>query len=175
MRLEELQQTILGSSPADWHPVDAGGPTLLDAFSQAKRWDGGVEVNWLEHTYHHTRVVYKPNVEIGMAWGMPRDLDDTPFHEDWVEHFPDERATAAWLDLLHGGEPVDRRLYVVVDGGRCKIPLPGQIFARDLQSREVRRFISNEEYRLLKLVNELDNGYDYEGYLDRTGLDVNRD
>ena len=46
-----------------------------------------------------------------------------------MARFADERAWAAWLDLLNNGQAVDRRLYVVVDGGRCKLPLPEQIFA----------------------------------------------
>jgi hypothetical protein len=175
MTLEELQQTILASSADDWRRVDAGGPTFFDAFDQTTSWDDGVERTWLEHTFHHSRVVYSPNIQIGMAWGMPRDSGDSGFYEDWVERFPDEHASAAWLDLLLNGQPVDRRLYVVVDGGRCKIPLPGQIFHGDLRAHEVRRWISNGDYRLFKLINEIDNGVDYEGYLDRSGLDVGRD
>lgn len=77
--------------------------------------------------------------------------------------------------MLYNGQPVDRRLYVIVDGGRCKIPLPEQIFQKDFRSPEVRRYIAFEDYRLLALVNDLSNGFEYERYLDQTGLDVARE
>jgi len=174
--LDALVQTILASRADHWQNVDAGGNTYLDSFSEGMRWTKeGEEIRWLEHDGHHTRVVCKPNVAIGMAWGMDREGGDGSFFEDWVEHFPDPAASAAWLDLLYNGQPVDRRLYVVVDGGRCKIPLPEQIFRGDLTSHEVRRFIPYPDYKLLALVNELSSGFDYEDYLDRSGLDVSRD
>jgi hypothetical protein len=136
--------------------------------------DGDNEVHWLDHTRHHSRYVFKPNIAIGMAWGMPREPGEG-FHEDWVTRFPDEKAHAAWLDLLYHGQPVDRRMYVGVDGDRCKIPLPEQTFADDPMGREVRRWIPYEPYRLFAIVNALESSRDYERYLDQTGLDVSRE
>jgi hypothetical protein len=108
-----------------------------------------------------------------MAWGLEREIGDGTFQEDWLERFADPRASAAWLDLLYHGQLVDRRLYVVVDGGRCKLPLPEQIFAPGFEwPREKRFWLPEEDYRLLRLVNEIGGGQDYDRYLQQAGFDV---
>lgn len=174
MKLDDLRKAVIATQADDWHRVDDGGVTYLDTFGEVTSWRGDDEVHWLEHDRHHSRVVLKSDVAIGMAWGLDRQ-GDSSFWEDWVERYPDGKATAAWLDLLYHGQPVDRRFYVVVDGGRCKIPLPEQIFRGDVSAHEVRRWISYDDYRLFAIVNGIDSGYDYESYLDRSGLDVSRE
>jgi hypothetical protein len=164
---------VIGSNPDDWHAVE-GGHTYLDAFSAETSFVDDQESRWLGHSQHHGRAVFKPDISIGMAWGMPRDRDGQRFFEDWIARFADETAYAAWLDLLYHGQPVHRYLYIVVDGGRCKIPLPEQTFSGDLNPHEVRRWIGYDAYRLFSVLNALDSSHDYEAYLDRSGLDVNR-
>jgi hypothetical protein len=173
MTLDDLLATITASQREQWHRVDDGSVTFLDRFSQVSAWPQGEERVWLEHSSHHSRVVYTPDVAIGMAWGLQRDPDDTTFREDWLERFADPKAWAAWLDVLYNGQPVDRRLYVVVDGGRCKLPLPEQIFAKGIDwPREKRLWVPEVDAKLLRLVNEIDNGREYDRYLNQAGFDV---
>jgi hypothetical protein len=110
MQLADLLDTIIASRADQWRNVDTGGNTYLDSFGQVGSWKDGEEVHWLEHDSHHTRVIYEPDIAIGMAWGMRREIGDGGFVEDWVERFPDPEASAAWLDLLYNGQPVNRRL-----------------------------------------------------------------
>jgi hypothetical protein len=159
---EDFLRAVIGSRAEDWHRVDGGGNTYLDSFVAVTARHDDEEVHWLEHDGHHRRVVFKPNIAIGMAWGIKREPDER-FDEEWVRKFPDENAgaRAAWLDLLYNGQPVDRRLYVGVDGGRCKISLPGQTFRGDMSAHEVRRWISYGDYRRFAIVPALEGDYDY--------------
>lgn len=174
MTLDDLLTTITGSEPEQWHRVDSGWVTYMDRFSQVSSWHEGEERVWLEHTSHHSRAVYKPDIAIGMAWGLRRDPDDQGFHEDWLERFADPNAWAAWLDVLYHGQPVDRRLYVVVDGGRCSLPLPEQMFADNGLDwpREKRLWVPEVDVKLFRLVNELSSGWDFDRYLNQAGFDV---
>lgn len=174
VQLSEIVGRVTGSRPEDWHRVDAGNVTYLDRLEHGWTYENGVKQSFIEVESHHSRVVMKDDVQIGMAWGVRRDPDGERFHEDWTERFADEQASAAWLDLLYNGQLVDRRMYVVVDGGRCKLPLPEQIFAEGfgVGPREKRLWVRREDALIMGLINALDSGYDYARYLSQAGFDV---
>jgi hypothetical protein len=172
MRLEEFRSVVTSSEAEDWHRMQ-GWETYLYKLGNVTEYDNGQRLEIVDVESHHSRAVYQPDIAIGIAWGLPHQGGER-FHEDWTERFADEKASAGWLDLLYHGQPVDRRLYVLVDGARCKLPLPEQIFAAGfgVGPREKRLWVTRRDYELVRLVNELDSGVDYDRYLRQAGFDV---
>lgn len=110
MGLEELRRLIAHSDRGDWNVISCfGRPFFLP-------WRPGGEFN-----EHHARAAYRPNLAVGIAWGI---TDNEDFHEDWSEKFPVQRAYSCIADLFYNGMLVDRETYVVVDGGRACLPIP---------------------------------------------------
>ena len=155
MRLEGLLALITDSDPEEWSQISEG-PTyrdyLLEVSSSNHRW---TEIN-----SHHTVMVYKPDIAIGIAFGMTWKED---FKEVWANKFPDSRADGRFVDVFYNGMLVHRDFYVTVDGARAKLPLP--------KTRE--DLVVNEQYyRLIGLLNSLSGVSDYESYFRRAGLEI---
>jgi hypothetical protein len=73
---------------------------------------------------HLARAAYRPDVSIGLAWGI-RVEDD--FRADWVQELeePLNRPAPSFIaDILYNGMLVARELLVLVDGARCYLPIP---------------------------------------------------
>jgi hypothetical protein len=107
---EEILATVLGSSNTDWNDVRSGSATFLAAALGEDQQDS-----------QHTRLVYMPNVAIGLAWGITAN---DAYVWSWVEIFSDPSAYSFFVDVLFHGQPIDRRLGVLVDAGRAVLPSP---------------------------------------------------
>ncbi len=117
MTLDDILTMIVQSERDDWTKI--GVPTFLYEFVH----DGP------EHRAAHVfRAVYKQNVAVGIAAGLsnPR-AESRRYDADWVERFADPEATAEFVDVLYHGNPVDRLVRVVVDGGVAGLPSPRPI------------------------------------------------
>jgi hypothetical protein len=118
---EELRRLISESERADWNVVSCfGAPSFLPWSPEG------------EFSEHLARASYRPDISIGLAWGI-RDNDD--YKEDWANSFANEHAESFLADILFNGMLVGREYLVCVDGGRTYLPRP-----YDLEQLLVRRW-----------------------------------
>ena len=80
----------------------------------------------LEEDSHHTVVVYVPDVDLTIAYGLDFDAlrRDAPEFE-WSKVFPDKSVHIGLADIFWRGSLVDRVAYVLVDGARGTLPIGG--------------------------------------------------
>ena len=96
------------SDPDDWHVI--WGPTYLDATD--------VYHDSADRREHTGRAVYRPDVNLGLAWGMPREE-----RFEWAESpFPDKWTTNEYVDVLWAGMLIDRITVTAVDDHRALLP-----------------------------------------------------
>lgn len=141
MRLDELMETIVRSRPAHWHQISRwGGPSAPDA--------------------HPMIAVYVLDAAVTIGFG----LDHMPsFEEPWAKKFPDPNASSSFVDVFYNGSLVYRDVYVDVDGGRAKLPLPRQL---DILEVPVAK---RDFFRLLDTF-EAPTGSQFDDYFRRAGL-----
>lgn len=126
MRLDQIHQLISQSRPDDWNDVKPG-PVLPDAWSKTTGGDG-----WeVYQQAHHTLLVYRPDVRLSIAYGMPEEPDglaSTNQTPDWASNFTDNRGLRVkFADISWNGNLVDRYVVTPVDGGRAILPWPDVI------------------------------------------------
>ena len=73
----------------------------------------------------------------------------------------------SFVDFFYANQLVYRDIYVAVDGGRCKIPLPEMRFDESTHKVEA-LVVPREKYNFFRLLNGTD--YNYENYFKRTGI-----
>ena len=172
MTLNELLEVCGASSAEDWNLV-SWGPAYLDWLLSSE--GGGGENYQLRTAAHDSRAAYKPDLAIGIAWGLetnPRSgLGDEPhiFKEDWATKFPDPDATRHFLDFFYNGALVAREPYVSVDG-RCDLPIP----KRETDGEDVVTglTITQRQYDVFRVLNALVTTVDYDSYVQRAGFKV---
>jgi hypothetical protein len=84
------------------------------------------------------------------------------FSEAWAHKFPDRSAQAVKFTISYGTTQIKDVWAVNVDGGRCYIPFP--------KSADILT-ISQWQYALGKVIN-VGSSYDYDDYLQRSGIKV---
>lgn len=159
MRLEELMQIIRQSSNEDWNVIESN--TLLSNVTTDDN-------NVVYADYHTNRAAYKPNISIGLAWGLNHNAD---FHEQWANCHADPHASSHFLDVFYNGMLVERIIYVQIDGGRSYMPLPHREMNENYET--IGCYITNEEYELFQLFNSIQSfDTQYDSYLRRSGIEV---
>jgi hypothetical protein len=163
MTLAELLKTIASSSKEEWHYIgcwgSGAGPSYRSSFSFYEVYNGHPAV--LHADAHGSVAIYKPNVSITIAFGLTAN---DHFREGWANQFPDTRASSHYVDVFFNNALVYRDLYVNVDGGRAKLPLP--------DSRD-KLFVSKSYNSFIRLIDNLE-GYisEYDQYRERAGFQV---
>lgn len=120
--LQEIRDLVRKSEPRDWHQIGEG-PTYRSRFAYSK----GPGGRWrLEEDSHHTVVVYKPDVDLTIAYGLDFDSlrRDAPEFE-WSKVFSDKSVHIGLADIFWRGSLVDRVVYALVDGARGTLPIGG--------------------------------------------------
>jgi hypothetical protein len=160
--LEELRRLIAESDRGDWNVIDCfgkAGPSYL-----ASPWLA-VDHDAYGDREHHARAAFRQDVAVGLAWGM---VANDRYEAEWLEGFSNKRAHSAIADILYNGMLVAREYYLVVDGGRAKLPLP-----REDEGGQLR--VSRQHCKLVKLLDEFDFYSGVRGGIgDRTPLRVQR-
>lgn len=124
MRLDELQTTITNSHPAEWQRIKLSGPTYRDRFGA---WSSSADgTSGIDHDSHAEVAVYRPDIDLTVAYGMPESQNENKLKFEWSANFPDsEIREISIADFFWRGSLVDRVNYVYVDGGRGIVPLGG--------------------------------------------------
>jgi hypothetical protein len=113
----------------------------------------------LREESHASVAVFKPDLSISLAWGLPSNSD---FKEPWANGFADPKASSAFLDLFWMGTLVHRTTYVHVDGGRGNLPLPSP------SGDELT--VERDYSALIRLVDSLDHVSQYDLFFKRAGF-----
>lgn len=154
MSLDELLDLIAHSDADTWHLVQAG-TTYTDRFNVIALGGGATAVDVDQHL---GLAVYRPDVDVRIAWGIRRDDIGTtqqfspPERPEWNTHGITRDARAALLDVFYRGALVYRTTYYWVDGGNLPYPRSRQI---EGQTRQV---ASRQESALVGLVEALSEG-----------------
>jgi len=124
MTLDELRTIIASSAPRDWSRITAAGPTYRDRFGSWSSPSDGT--SGIDHDSHAELAVYRPDIDLTIAYGMPESQDERNLSFEWSTNFPDsEIHEISIADIFWRGSLVDRVNYVYVDGGRGIVPLGG--------------------------------------------------
>lgn len=123
MTFDELRSLIASSHPRDWQRIRAMGPTYRDRFGS---WTGPGDQSGIDHDSHNELAVYRPDIDLTIAYGMPESRHDRDLKFEWSENFPDSKIREISIaDIFWRGSLVDRVNFVYVDGGRGIVPLGG--------------------------------------------------
>lgn len=168
MKLEELLKIILKSEPEQWNNISCwgygSGPSYKDRLDFYDIYNG--QDNVLNAKSHSNVCVFKEDIDVTMAYGL---ISNEDFKAEWANQFPDPSAHSNIVDIFYRGSLVFRETYLVVDGGRCRIPIPSYGENNNL-------VVSDDYYNFIKLLEKLSSGstsdknFDY--YFDQTGIKI---
>lgn len=164
MKFDELRQTIVDSHPSDWYPLNRSGPTYRDRFTY---WTDSDGVSGLIHDSHSSVAIFKPDIDITLAYGMGHEVRDG--HEptlsfEWSKKFPDgEIREIVLADVFWRNSLIDRINYVYADGGRVLLPLG---FGH--QGLKISKF----EYLLTRLLDRISGHDEFDYYFRRVPYDL---
>lgn len=171
MTLEEYEAKILASTEKDWTRINCwgagAGPSFKNAFSV---WTTGSGDFYKSEVDSHNEVLsLKSDLLISVACGITHNDD---FIEDWANSFPDAKASSAFVDFFYMNQLVFRDIYVTVDGGRCRLPLPeiNYSFSNDFNPDKKRLTVPQGKYQFFGILNYAE--YDYDEYLRRAGIEI---
>jgi hypothetical protein len=152
MNFDHVLTIFRDTYAGEWHRVDTRPP--------------------LGENAHYLRIVYKPDVALAVEWGST--VNDT-FAEDWTERFVAGPASSHLAEITYNGVVVYQQSYVLVDGGRCELPLPKKHFKEQdiLERPEIDHYsVTTWEVGFMRLLNELAGNELFDDYLRRTGFQV---
>lgn len=155
MSLDDLLDLICSSRADAWHLVQAG-TTYTDRFNAwMVRRD---EPTALEVDQHPSLAVYRPDVDVRIAWGAQRDdvgflrQLSGPMRTEWNTLSSRREATPLLLDAFYRGALVHRTTYLWGDGARFPYPRPREV------GGHTRLVASRRESHLVGLVEEISEG-----------------
>lgn len=167
MTLEEYERIILDAERDGWTKIGCwgagAGPSYHDALSVWTKGSG--EFHNIEIDSHAEIFSLKSDLNISIACGISHNDD---FIEEWANSFPDKKASSSFVDFFYCNQLVFRDIYVSVDGGRARIPLPDMEFNHKEQ-KVARYTVPRKKYSFFSLLN---GGDDYNRYFDRTGIAI---
>jgi hypothetical protein len=141
--LHEIRELIRKSRPSDWSVIE-DGPTYRNRFASST----GPGEQWrLDEDSHHTVLVYVPDVDLTIAYGMTFDLRDSGTDREfaWSKAFPNASVEIDMADTFWRGSLIDRVDYAYVDGARGIVPMGGGHQGLKVTSyeRDVARLLHN--------------------------------
>lgn len=108
------------------------------------------------------KFVFKNDLLISI---LGKDIDygeSGKFYEDWATSFPDATAYRKEFELCYAGNEIETFYTAMVDGARMYLPYPK---LDDMT-------ISQNQYRLGKIVNLMNEGYGFDSYLRQANISV---
>jgi hypothetical protein len=168
MNLSEYAIKIAKTNRDDWNIITcwgwSAGPSFLDRTPVLIT--GESNFPDIEIESHGMRASLKPDLSIGIAWGLCSNPD---FKEPWANQFPDPSASSEFIDFFYNGNLVFRDIYVSVDAGRCRLPLPEREF--DSKTNKVLKYtVSRDRYEFFKMFDGLEQISDFDRYFKQAGF-----
>ncbi len=119
---------------------------------------------------HSNYATFANDVSISLAWGLGRENKELV--ESWTKVFPPKSSRMYFLDFFYNNALIYRENVVSVDGGRCILPLPKQVFDKKDETKIIEFRVNSKINRILKLINSLQTTYDYDSYITKTKIVV---
>ena len=166
MTLLEYKTLLLKNMyPEAWTNISCGGgggPSYRNDFSV---WtDGNGKFLNLDIKSHYGLLSLKENISVQIAYG----LEDNPdFKEAWANGNPDPKASSCFVDFFYNNQLVYRDISVIVDGGRCYLPLPQLDYDSDYKVKSIK--VERERYDFFSLLNGHANSM-YDRYVKSSGF-----
>jgi hypothetical protein len=159
MTYEDILRIFTKSDPDDWNVITCWGAGSGPSYLTRQYAGDGQELGFMDD--HGMRASYKPDIAIGLAWGM--QSHDT-YHADWVSMF--KSASSSIADLFYNGMLVAREHYVVVDDGGGFLPRPDA-------ASEDGRVVPTVRYDFIRLLDNLElRTSEFDRYFGQAGLSV---
>ena len=117
MKLRDLLRVVSGSGIEDWTILFR--PTFRHRIIEALRPDGSRDRLIVDE--HMVAFSYRPNLAIGMAYGM---VEQGAYALPVGHPFATENARTRFLDIFLEGRLAHRETVVAVDRQRCLLPMP---------------------------------------------------
>ncbi len=126
MRFDDYMNEVLNSSKHDWNVMTCwgfgSGPSYREQFEVAQRMTPSRDLlSTIDVKSHSMSAALRSNLAITIAWGLTSNED---FIEPWANSFPNPKASSSYVDFFYAGSMIYRDIYVTVDGGRVRLPLP---------------------------------------------------
>jgi len=118
VQLSQIRKLVTDSTADEWE-VTRHGPFFLPKLSTS--WSPGVDgetVTHIDADEHSYLLVFRPDVNLRLAWGLEEDSD---LVFEWGK-FPDPKISRLLVDTFWAGALVDREAVYAVDGNRCYLP-----------------------------------------------------
>ena len=161
MKLRDLLRVVSGSGIDDWTVLFR--PTYRYRIVETTKPDGSRDR--LTADEHKVAFSYRPNLAIGMAYGM---VEQGAYALPAGHRFAAENARTLFLDVFLEGRLAHRETVVAVDRQRCLLPMP-----RDWNPPMA---VPDGLYSLVRLVHELAGPpTDYDEYFGAAGMNRSTD
>jgi hypothetical protein len=159
--LDKIRDMVRQSTADDWNKIEEG-PTYRNRFGYSK----GPGKQWrLEEDSHHTILVYKPDVDLTIAYGMhyqSQGRDEAEY--EWSQAFASTSVRTGFADIFWRGSLIDRVDYAIVDDHQGVLPLGGGADGLKVTSLQV------DVARLLHGITGKMNKFDY--FFDRVPFEI---
>lgn len=170
MDLEQYEKQIAGTTKDDWTIIACwgfgSGPSYLERATFGVSGKG--QVTTAEIDSHAVRASLKKDLAIWIAWGFPSNPD---FKESWANQFDDPQANSGFVDFFYSGVLVFRDLFVSVDGGRCRLPLPDREF--EPKTHKIKRYtVPREKHAFFRMLDDFEQISHFDEYFDRAGFQI---
>jgi hypothetical protein len=119
MNLNLLMSIVVSSELKDWNHISCWG--YGGAPSSREHLISEADDDDPDGRAHSHLSVFIPDVSMSIAFGLTWRED---FEEEWANRFPDRKACGCYADVFYNGVLVFREPFVIVDGGRTKLPMP---------------------------------------------------
>jgi hypothetical protein len=122
----------------------------------------------IEVESHSNVISLKSDLLISAAWGL---IFNDDYKEFWANAFPDPCASGHYIDFFYSGQLVYRAAYIVVDGGRMKIPMPRVEYDpsdHSIKELTVSRFAIN----FFRALNNLTSTHDFDRYVRNAQIEI---
>lgn len=156
MNLRNLLGTVAGSGVGDWTILFR--PTFRHRIVEIAKPDGSRDR--LQSDEHMVAFSYRPNIAIGMAYGM---VEQGAYELPPSHPFGRENARTRYLDIFLEGRLAHRETVVAIDRHRCLLPMP-----RDWNPPVA---IPVMQYAMVRLIHDLAGPpTDYDEYFTGAGM-----
>ncbi|SMQ75051.1 hypothetical protein [Agreia sp. VKM Ac-1783] len=173
MQLPQIYLSIEPTGPAQWNSLTFG-PMFHQNLSASSSSQGGSVVRVTEHG---TRAVLNDDVDISIEFGMDAATIQIDALLDWVKpaNFEYDNARPFFVDLFYRGNLVDRVIAVWIDQYRAALPLPYSVTADGGVPGAVPTWhVSRRSFLLVRLIDQLRGGLEFDRYFALSGLSLDR-
>ncbi len=162
MTLDELRNLIATSTASHWHRITKIGPTYRDRFGA---WSNPADnTSGLDHDSHVEIAVYRPDIDLSVAYGMAEHQHDDDLTFAWSQTFPDAKIRQISLaDFFWRGSLVNRLNYVYIDGARGILPL-----GSGHQGLEITRY----ELTVARLLSDIADYQEFDRYYSQVPFEI---